>query len=804
MQLHLPIAILTIMTAGLVAGQSAPPERGFVSRQAADNWEQALVTGNGKLGAMVFGVPLDETIIVNHGRLYLPLNPPLPPPATAPLLSEMRRLMAAGTYQKAADLVVTTADQAGYRGKRWTDPFIPACDLNLHMEPRGQVNDYQRSVNFANGVAAVNWNDERGSFTRRVFASRADDLIAVSLSAATKGTLDCRLQLATRPLAGQGGWNPEQMVKIGIKEAVTGAGDGFLTYRCAFRRNWKNSLQGYEVAARVIARGGHSSTSGNVLEVSGADELLVLMRVELLEDFEQSHLPAMRASLGGLDTDFSKLLERHAAIHGPMFERVRLDLGGAADRALTSEELFEKSAVGKLSPALLEKIFDAARYAVLSSSGEVFPNLQGIWTGTCSPPWSADFTLNGNVQCALAANLTGNLSECLEPFFRFLDAHMGDFRDNARQLYGCRGIHIPSRASTHGLNNHFDATWPMTFWTAGAAWAARFYYDYALYTGDREFLAKRALPFMREAALFYEDFLIEGADGKFLFCPSYSPENNPANNPSQACINATMDVAAARELLTNLVAACQSLGCDAEGVQRWQAMLKKLPAYQINPDGALKEWTTPLLEDNYAHRHVSHLYALYGGMPADIAADPALRKAFLTALQKRMEVRRRENGGEMAFGLVQMGLAAGSLRDAGMAYEIVDWLTNNFWRSNLVSTHNPHSLFNTDICGGLPAVVLRMLVDSRPGHLDLLPALPPQWPTGSLAGARCVGNIEVRMLRWSPKEISATLRSAVSQTVEVAFPNEPAARQVILPAGQDITLSIKLTGTGTIAPARDL
>ncbi len=788
---RLTAAILPLMTGCLIAGQAAPPERGFISRKSADNWEQALVTGNGKLGAMVFGVPLDETIIVNHGRLYLPLNPPLPPPATAPLLPEMRRLMAGGAYQKAADLVVATADQAGYGGKRWTDPFIPACDLKLRMEARGEVREYQRSVDFASGVAAVHWNDERGELSRRVFASRADDLIAVSLTAATKGSLDCRLQLAPRPLEGQGGWNPEQMVKIGIKDTSVSASDGFLTYRCSFRRSWKGSLQGYEVAARVITRGGHATPEGGSIQVTGADEVIVLMRVELVDDFAKSRLPAMQAALGGIDADFTKLLDRHAAIHRPMFERVRLDLGGGAERALASEELLEKSAVGSLSPALLEKVFDAARYAVLSSSGDVFPNLQGIWTGTSSPPWSADFTLNGNVQCALSADLTGNLAECLVPFFRFLDTHMAEFRDNARLLYGCRGIHVPSRASSHGLNNHFDATWPMTFWTAGAAWAARFYYDYALYTGDRGFLAQRALPFMKEAALFYEDFLIEGADGKLLFSPSYSPENNPANSPSQACINATMDVAAARELLTNLIAACESLGCDADGVRRWQAMLKRLPAYQINPDGAVKEWTTPLLDDNYAHRHVSHLYALYAGMPADIAAEPALRKAFLVALQKRMEVRRRENGGEMAFGLVQMGLAADSLHDAGMAYEIVDWLTNNFWRSNLVSTHNPHSLFNTDICGGLPAVVLRMLVDSRPGHIDLLPALPPQWPAGSIAGARCVGNIEVRMLRWSAGEITATLRSATSQTLEVAFPNEPAARRVTLPAGQDVTLTAK-------------
>jgi len=156
-----------------------------------------------------------------------------------------------------------------------------------------------------------------------------------------------------------------------------------------------------------------------------------------------------------------------------------------------------------------------------------------------------------------------------------------------------------------------------------------------------------------------------------------------------------------------------------------------------------------------------------------------------------MAVRRRENGGDMAFGLVQLGLAAASLRDAGSAYEVVDWLANKFWGSNMVSTHDPKNIFNTDICGGLPAVVLRMLVDSSAGRIDLLPALPKQWPAGTLTGARCRGNIEVRSLQWSPAEITATLRSATTQTVEVTIPGEPAPRQIQLPAGKDVPLTAK-------------
>ena len=522
--------------------------------------------------------------------------------------------------------------------------------------------------------------------------------------------------------------------------------------------------------------------------VRGADEVLVGLRLELLNDFAASKVPALKKQLAKFKPDFAALLARHAELHGGLFNRCRLDLGGGADRALTAEALIAKSRVGNLSPALLEKEFDACRYAVISSSGELFPNLQGLWNGTWSPPWSGDFTLNGNVQTAIAADLSANLAECLEPFFHYLEAHLAEYRTNAARLYGCRGILIPSRASSHGLNNHFDATWPMTFWTAGAGWAAQFFYDYYLYTGDRRFLERRALPFMKEAALFYEDFLVEGPDGKWLFAPSYSPENNPRNSPAQACVNATMDIAVARELLRNCLAASEALNREAQPVERWRSLLVKMPDYQINSEGAIKEWTTPSLEDNYAHRHCSQLYALFYGMPTEIATNPVWRNAFQVAAEKRLEFRRQENGGAMAFGLVQLGQAMTSLRDAPRSYEVVDWLANNYWGPNLVTTHNPKGIFNVDLCGGLPAVMLAMLVDSQSGWIDLLPALPAQWPSGEVQGVRCRGQIEVRRLAWTPKQLTVTLRSEITQVVELRAPRFHWAKPVVLTAGKEVSV----------------
>ena len=832
-----------IFTQQAFAQQAKPtpyPERGFVSLKPAIHWEQALVSGNGIFGALVFGQPLNETIVLNHARLFMPVNEPLIPVNTGAHLNEIRQLIANAQYKRATEYVVEISKTEGYGAKRWTDPYIPAFNIRAIMKPNGEVKNYSRSVDFSTGEASVNWSDSKGDFQRKLFVSRADSAVVLSIAGNKKGTVECTLKLAQQPAKGAGGWNPEKMLKDGIKEYKTGAGSTWLTYSSSFKKQWKGSLQGYEGVSRIIVRGGVTHSNGDSISVSGADEVLVLTKIGLLNDVKNSQIEILKQSLSQINPDYKILLERHAKIHGAIFNRSRLDLGGGSDRNLTSEELIAKSRIGNLNPALLEKEYDAARYNILSSSGELFPNLQGIWGGTYGPYWSGDFTLNGNVQSAISADLSSNMAECLLPFFKYMEDHLDEFRTNAKLLFNCSGINVPSRASNHCLKNCFEAERPMTFWTAGAGWVSQFFYEYYLYTGDKDFLAKRALPFMKEAALFYEDFLIEGPDGKLLFSPSYSPENQPSNSNSSAAINSAMDIGVARELLNNCISASQILGIGQNDVIRWKSMLKKMPDYLINDKGAVKEWSTPLLNDHDAHRHASHLYTLFNGLPEEIADNPQLVKAFDKTLENRMEIRRREfmsptlrgltamekaaipnytpsgdNGeiiegrppGEMAFGIVQQGFAAASLRKADVCGQILDWLANCYWFPNLVSTHNPKAIFNADISGGLPALILRMLVDSQPGWIDLMPAWPKTMPSGKIEGAALRGQIIVKKLSWNGNKIEAVLFSGIQQKVQLRTPGqintisgdgkvkinlENGKYDLVLPEIQEVSIKIEL------------
>jgi hypothetical protein len=97
-------------------------------------------------------------------------------------------------------------------------------------------------------------------------------------------------------------------------------------------------------------------------------------------------------------------------------------------------------------------------------------------------------------------------------------------------------------------------------------------------------------------------------------------------------------------------------------------------------------------------------------------------------------------------------------------------LANVYWWPNMVSTHNPNSIFNVDICGGMPAVIIKMLVYSEPGKIVLLPALPKEWPSGMIEGVLCRGQVEIKRLKWDDRQVEVSLVSKIAQNVKIKIP----------------------------------
>lgn len=718
----------------------SPPHRTVRTRSPVHDWEDALISGNGRQGALVHSDPGRIRITLCHERLFLPVREPSPAPHTAPVLPELRALLRRGRSRSAAELITEVAAGEGYEGTHWIDPLVGAAVLSFTPE-RPRSGTVTRACDLDTGEVTEDLPD---GTVHRVFVSRADDVVVCALHR-PRG-LDGTLALG--PLA------EESPVAVRNRSEV---GADRLTLTVSFPDRPPGALAGYTVTCSVRAEGGTVRPDGGGLRVRGVRRLVLLLRTETAGP--GTGRPPVSAVLP--EGSAALLLEGHRRLHGELMGRFRLRLNGAAG---TPPSAVDPAGVGRglppdtghgVSPELVSRLVDAGRYAIVSSCGELPPTLQGVWSGTHDPPWRSGYTFDGNLPSALAGLHTTGTPELMTPLFDLLDAFADDLRENARRLYGCRGILVPAHASTSGRHNHFGPEWCLTCWTAGGAWLARLYWDHYSYTRDRDFLRDRALPFLTEAAAFHEDFL--GEDG---FSPSYSPENTPGDGDGQACVNATMDVAAVRDLTRNLVRTHRVLGLP--GARRWVRLAARLPGYRIAPDGCLAEWAAPAgpvaQTDRHAHRHASHLYPLwYERDPA--FADPRLAGAAARAVRARLAWWRGQEADEMAFGLVQLGLAAAALGMAEEAHEALSLLAGRYWRPTMVPTHNRGRILNVDIGGGFPALVAAMLVGSAEGRLEVLPALPRAWPSGCVEGLRARGGVVVDRLEWGGGGVSVELRS---------------------------------------------
>jgi hypothetical protein len=814
-----PISILSPVAATLAltamhlhaAPLSLPvPERGFISTRPAKTWEENLITGNGTLAISAFSRPLDERIIFNHERLFMPMGEPHVPPDQSAHLPKLRQLIQDGKYKEAEELQF---ELTGLKGFTYPDYFVPAFDLWIKTENQGDTRDYARTVDFSTAEAVVRWSDDRGPFERRMFVSRKDGIAVIQLTA-PKGALNCTVQLTPRTL--EDGYTPETNFKDDSNEMFAEHfGDlkstseaGTLTFSARCLKAYEGSMQAFEGRARVVTTGGTATPAADgSITIKGADSALLFVDMRLLMDAKKSEQAALKAKLDALPVDYPALLAAHAKLHGGIFNRVKLDLGGGDDHKKPTEQLMEENTFDKMNLAWLEKQFDAGRYNIICSTGELPPNLQGIWGGHYVPAWAGDYTHNGNVPAAISSNMMGNMPEFMLAYTDYIESIIPGMEHNAKAYFGCRGVVLPSRTTTNGYNNALAKNFAGGMWIAGAGWAAHFIYDYYLYTGDEKFLAERALPFMEKVGLFFEDFVEEGPDGKYILSPATSPENWPAGSDSQASYNATMDVAVAKETFANLIAASKKLGKNADKIARWEEILSKLPDYSIAENGIIKEWLTPKLGNQDAHRHSSQLYPLYDDLPAEIANSPELQAAFIKSVEDKLERYWKDNKrGFMSFGIVQLGQVAASLGHGEIVHHCLQHLVNGFWLNNLASMHNRRELFNMDISGGQPSVVIKALVDSFPGKVRLLPALPNAWETGTLEGVLCRGVIEIHRLHWNNGKVEVELTSGKDQTIALVLPGDiseitaegatladgttAAERSLTLTAGKKATLKI--------------
>jgi alpha-L-fucosidase 2 len=806
----------------------------IVDTAPADCWEDAFPVGNGRHGALVFGRPGAERVIIAHHHLAWPdAAAPAGPPDLAGRLEEVRDLLLAGKSQRALELF--TGDWPHHHPR----PFHPAFALTVRDDPpptRAAAPDgYRRTLLYRTGVAVATWPGRRHT----CFAARGRDIVVQRFSGRPRDLIvevDVRLPGAPAGL------------RVSGQVHERAAGEALIVTTVEYPGPRQG---GYVGTIRVVASPGDGLTAiAGGVEVAGCRELTLLTRVEPFRD--AAELGAARgrglAAVTGAPVQARRrLLAEHARQHAAAFGDVVLDLGvPAAERALSVGELLARQAAqpDRPLPALLEKLFHSGRYLLLSASGLLPPRLTGLWQGDWNAAWSGAITGDANLGLQLAGAVTADVPAAVTAVADLVRDRLADWRENARRIFGARGFAAPAHSDgLSGLCTHFEIGYPLQMWTAAADWLLVPLLDAAQAWGDTTFFAQRVRPALRELALFYEDFLTRvDADGHVIFVPSYSPENQPGGW-SPAAVNATMDIAAARHALTAAASAGDLASASAGDVRaasgaqpdreasRWRDLARRLPPYRVNADGALAEWAwppagsgLPPLPDNYEHRHVSHLYPVWPLHEITVAGTPGLAAAALRAL------RLRGTQDDSAHGYLHKALAAARLRDADMAGRLLAALLGQgFFFRSLMSSHYPkRSVYNADAACALPGVLIEMLVDSvpgtlarerperpgrpersgrsgrpgrpgrpersgrsgRPGRIELLPAVPDFLPVGRLRGARTLTGVLVADLRWNTAagDAEAVLISDATQQVDVGCWQAPAQRMT-LPAGQPVRMT---------------
>jgi alpha-L-fucosidase 2 len=394
-------------------------------------------------------------------------------------------------------------------------------------------------------------------------------------------------------------------------------------------------------------------------------------------------------------------------------------------------------------------------------------------------------TTNINLQMNYWLAESGNLRETQEPLWDLIDDLQVSGAATAKSHYNARGWVLHHNTDLWRATTPVDGAWGV--WPVGQAWLANQMWDHYRFSGERQFLSKRAFPAMRGAVRFVLDTLVEAPAGtrlagKLVTNPSFSPENSYFldDRRCQLTFAATMDLELIDELFANFAQASRLLGQDAALRREAEAARARLPPLQTGARGQLQEWIEDYREAEPENRHVSHLYALYPGQ----AISPQHTPLLAAAARRTLEL--RGDGGTGWSKAWKIAFWA-RLRDGDHAHLMLRSLLADSTLPNMFDTHPP---FQIDGNFGASAAIAEMLVQSDDQEVTLLPALPRAWPEGQARGLRARGGLTVNMAWRSGALLEASVTGDFARAVTVR--NGGRQTQIRLAPGRAIRLDGQL------------
>lgn len=710
-------------------------------KEPAQNWCDALPIGNGSLGGMVEGGvyceggTLRDTVYLNTDTLWYGKKRDRENPEAKENVGKIRQLLFDEKYREAAELTFLKMTSI----PKYYGTYSTLGKLDMWMTGHSQeLKNYRRSLELDKGIATVEYDVDNAHYSKEYFVSKPHEGMVIRIKC-DKPLLGMFFHLMRRGMDDDTG-NVENCIYMKGE-----CGEGGVRYACM-------------ATARCD---GTQILSADMISCKEANYVDIFV-VAATNFYGDDPMELCQKRLSDLcKCSYEEVKEKHITDYRKLYDRMLFSLEQEHSEIPTDERLTNFKQ-GKEDLGLVELFFNFGRYLMIASSreGTEPTNLQGIWNKDLSAMWESNYTINMNTEMNYWPAEICNLSECHQPLFNLIKRAFPNGIKTARNMYGCDGFMMHHATDLWGDAAPEGSFMPAVIWPMGGAWLALHLWEHYQFDLNETFLKDEAYEVMKQAALFFTQYMTNDKEGWLVTGPTLSPENSFYSNgkPENLCMGAEMDNQIVRELFEAVISASEVLDIDKEFREKLRSMLKKIRTPRINKNGAIMEWAKDYDEVDIHHRHLSPLFALYPGTQITIEDTPELIDACNVLLELRLAP--PEEGpagggwGKWGWTYAWASCLYARLHMGDKAYESIKEELYSVIHDSLLGGVERSTIFQIDANFGSIAAIAEMLIQSHTKVIHLLPALPTSWIKGRVCNLRARGGYTVDII-WDNNQLES-------------------------------------------------